>query len=182
MKKGAKKRPRKVVVDYEKARDRYMDAAYTFEEDRSVKNRKLWQRAMLDLLQAYSRTTKPKMFNPAIPLDWIPLSHLTTALNRVVEGKDPDLFLVDPSDKYDSAMVFAKQIAVGYIEKAETREEKQLRKGNVIEWYGISRSTLNEWIRALPSYDYDEETDDSVLSYFIDYYRNNKLTGRRRRN
>ena len=176
-----KRRVRKEVRAYEKARDRYMDAFWSYEENKSAKHRRAWQEAMRDLLYAYERTSKSRQLNPGIPLDWIPLSHLTSAMRSVIDGKDTDLFNVEPSDRYDSSLNSAKQVAIGYVAKAKTPAETQNRKRRVIDWYGISRSTLNEWIRVMPPYDYDEEIDDNLLSYCIEHYRKNKLIGRRRR-
>jgi hypothetical protein len=158
-----------------------MNAVWAFRDNKSDEHRRVWQKAMYDLLTTYARTSKPRKFNPGIPLDWMPLADLSSAMGSVIEGKDTDLFFVDPTDRYDSSMIFTKKIAVGYVAKAKNGVETQKRKKEVIDWYGISRSTLNEWIRAVPPHDYDEELDGPVLSDCIDHYRNNKLTGRRRR-
>lgn len=176
-----KRRVRKEVRAYEKARDRYMDAFRSYEENKSAKHRRAWQEAMRDLLYAYERTSKPRQLNPGIPLDWIPLSHLSSAMRSVIDGKDTDLFYVSPSDKYDSQMIFAKSLAVGYIDEAETNEDQRARKTKVMKDYGISRSTINEWIKNITPFYLDKEVDDRLYGDMIDYYRENKLTGRRRR-
>lgn len=174
---------RKEIQAYKRARDRYMDAcwAHNHESNKSDKTRRAWQEAMLDLLNVYSRTSLPRKLNPGIPLDWMPLADLSVAMRSVVDGKDTDLFFVTPSDRYDSHMIFAKSFAVGYIAKAETKEDQQTRKQWIMEQYGISRSTVNEWIKNIAPHDYDEEIEGSILGDMIDHYRENKLTGRRRK-
>jgi len=106
---------------------------------------------------------------------------LSVAMRSVVDGKDTDLFFVTPSDRYDSHMIFAKGFAVGYIAKAETKEDQQTRKQWIMEQYGISRSLINEWIKNTTPHNYDEKIDGSILSHLIDYYRENKLKGRKRK-
>ena len=173
--------PLKYKRDYEKAVGLYLQALDQFKETGRDNDRIKWQKAMADVLDAYSRATGMLEFSRDVTFNWHILLDLKEAFKSVVDGKDADLFAVTPSDRYDSIMRLAKEVAVGYVAAGQTNEHQQKNKRWIMKEYGVSRSSLNEWIRTTIPYDYDHEIDGSLLSDMIDHYRKNKLTGRRRK-
>ena len=148
----ARRRPvprKKDKEAYEKALYVYAEAAYAYDQNQTQSNRHAWQLAMVNLLRTYSDTRVPGNFNPTIPFQWEPLHDLSSAMSTIIDGKDADLFHVDPSDRYDSRMTFAKELAVAFVNFADGEAARQERKKWVMENYGVSRSTLNEWIRLI---------------------------------
>ena len=148
----ARRRPvprKKDKEAYEKALYVYAEAAYAYDQNQTQSNRHAWQLAMVNLLRTYSDTRVPGNFNPTIPFQWEPLHHLYSAMEATTDGKDADLFHVDPSDRYDSMTIFAKELAVAFVNFADGEAARQERKKWVMENYGVSRSTLNEWIRLI---------------------------------
>jgi hypothetical protein len=185
----ARRRPvprKKDKEAYEKALYVYAEAAYAYDQNQTQSNRHAWQLAMLSLLEAYSRTsTGFHHLNPTIPFQWEPLHDLSRAMRTIIDGKDADLFHVDPSDRYDSMTIFAKEVAVAFVTLADSETARQERKKWVMENYGVSRSTLNEWIRLIkPSNisDNDFGPEGNFLhSTMADHYRENKLIARKRK-
>jgi hypothetical protein len=163
----------------------YVQAREKFKETGRDKDRIKWQKAMADVLNAYSRATGMLEFSRDVTFDWHILLDLREAFKSVVDGKDADLFTVLPSDKYDSTMEGAICFAVRHVLDGSNESEKQKRKRWIMENYGVTRSALNSWIRtkdpgeSMPN----DETDwkGQLLSYYVAYYRKYKLTGRRRK-
>jgi len=75
---------------------------------------------MTALLGSYSRAISILQWTQDIPLNWVALGHLSSAMRAVIDGKDTDLFHITPSDRYDSEMRPAKEIAVGYMADGKT--------------------------------------------------------------
>jgi len=173
--------PDKDKKAYEKAVAKYDAAYWAHDDNKTDSTRRAWQESMAALLKTYDDAFGMWGSAQPITLDSMALHHLMSALDTVIEGKDTDLFYVTPSDRYDSEMRLAKEIAVGYVADGKTEESRQEKKRWIMKKYGISRSLLNEWIRTTNPYDYDYELDGSLLSDMIDHYRKNKLTGRRRK-
>lgn len=170
---------------YEKALDAYAKAKWAYDDNQTQSNRHAWQLAMVNLLHTYSGTRVPGNLNPTIPFQWEPLHHLYSAMRTIADGKDADLFHVDPSDRYDSMMTFAKEVAVAFVTLADSETARQERKTWVMENYGVSRSTLNEWVRFIKPAnisDNDFGPEGGFLhSKTADHYRECKLKGRRRK-
>lgn len=170
---------------YEKALYAYAKAKRAYDDNQTQSNRHAWQLAMVNLLSAYSNTRGAGNFNPTIPFQWEPLLDLYSAMRTTVDGKDADLFHVDPSDRYDSMMTFAKEVAVAFVTLADSETARQERKTWVMENYGVSRSTLNEWIRLIKPTnisDNDFGPEGGFLhSHMADHYRENKLIARKRK-
>jgi hypothetical protein len=173
--------PLKYKRDYEKAVGLYLQALDQFKETGRNKDRINWQKAMLEVLNSYNLATGVFEFSRDVTFNWHIQLDLREAFRSVIDGKDADLFTVTPSDRYDSMMCLAKELAVGYVAAGQTNEHQQENKRWIMKEYGISRSSLNEWIRTTNPHDYDREVDGSLLSNMIDLYRKNKLTGRRRK-
>lgn len=170
--------------NYEKALLEYFDARNAYRDDQNPKTRRVWQESVLKTLQQYSRAVNIMQWTQDIPLDWQFLLDLKEAMQAVIDGKDPELFHVDPSDSYDSHMRFAKEVAVAYVGFGKDKKDTQERKLWIMENYSVSRSTLNEWIRLIDaSHLDDEELFDlfSIHSGMADDYRENKLIARRRK-
>jgi hypothetical protein len=148
--------------------------------------RKSCQESLLGLIDAYIQVLHypdlfPKHRRRALSFPWRPLFAIRSALSDVLDGKDTDLFLVTPSDRYAREMRHAIELAVQYVIDAVTNEDKQSRKRYIMKEYGISRSTLNEWIKTKePSPPIPQEIVHNHLSSCANYYRENKLIARRR--
>lgn len=171
---------RRYIEVYERALQQYIDSCHTYFENKNMKTRRVWQQSIAKTLSAYCDAIVIKG-NQSIALDWQIVADLSNAMETTLDGKDAELFHVVPSDRYNWKMQFAKAIAVGYIAKAKTKENQQTRKQWIMEQYGISRSLINEWIRNTTPHNYDEKIDGTILSHLIDYYRKNKLKGRKRK-
>jgi hypothetical protein len=168
---------------YEKALYAYAKAKRAYDDNQTQSNRHAWQLAMVNLLSAYHNTRGAGKFNPTIPFQWEPLLDLYSAMRTTVDGKDADLFHVDPSDRYDSMMTFAKEVAVAYVSFGKDKKDTQERKLWIMEKYSVSRSTLNEWIRLIDASDLDQEAVEltGMQHTMADHYREHKLKGRRRK-
>ena len=168
---------------YEKALLEYFHARNAYWNDKNPKTRRMWQESVEKTLQAYSRAIAIMQWTQNIPLDWQLLLELRTAMTLVIDGKDSELFHVTPSDRHDSTMRFAKEVAVAYVSFGKDKEDIQKRKLWIMENYSVSRSSLNEWIRLIARSDLDQETVElaGVHHQLADHYRENKLTGRRRK-
>lgn len=168
---------------YEKALYTYAKAKWAYDDNQTQSNRHAWQLAMVNLLRAYHDTRVAGNFNPTIPFQWEPLLDLYSAMRATVDGKDADLFHVDPSDRYDSMMTFAKEVAVAYVSFGKDKKDTQERKLWIMEKYSVSRSTLNEWIRLIDASNLDEEDFELFRTHsrMADHYREHKLKGRRRK-
>ena len=170
---------------YERAYETFVDARWAFQEKGGDAARRRWQESLSELLWKYSgvlRYPLPERNRQALSLPPPAVFDIMVALRDVLDGKDTDLFLVTPSDRYNSRMQYATELAVRYVIDAVTNEDKQSRKRYIMKEYGISRSTLNEWIRTKePSPPIEPEFGYHGLSSLAGYYRENKLTGRRRK-
>ena len=182
MGKSGKKPSVKKKRDYEKALNTYMSAKRAFQETGNDADRHRWQRSMQSLLHTYSAATGMLGISREISLYWEVVHDLSAGFQSIVDGKDSDLFQFLPSDKYDSTMRSAIATAVRYVIDASDETDKQRRKCWIMEMYGVSRSTLNEWIKTKhPADPLDPEIESAMFEHYIDYYRKNKLTGRRRK-
>ena len=182
----ARKKSKPAKLDrenYEKALLEYFDARNAYLDDQNPKTRRVWQESVLKTLQKYSSAISVMQWTQDIPLDWQFLLDLKEAMQAVIDGKDPELFHVDPSDSYDSDMRFAKEVAVAYVGFGKDKKDTQERKLWIMEEYSISRSTLNEWIRLIDVSNLDEELFElSAIHWTMaDHYRENKLIARRRK-
>jgi hypothetical protein len=182
-----KTHPAKEKRAYETAFETYVHSLWEFKDTPSDAARRRWQQSLLGLIEAYVLVLHypvifPKYRRRALSFPWEPLHDIQSALGDVLDGKDTDLFLVTPSDRYAWQMRYAIALAVRYVIDAVTNENKQSRKRYIMKEYGISRSTLNEWIRTKePSPPIEPEFGYDGLSSLADHYRENKLTGRRRK-
>ena len=183
-----KAHPAKEKRAYETAFETYVHSLWEFKDTPSDAARRRWQQSLLGLIEAYVLVLhypdiSPKYRRRALSFPWQPLHDIQSALGDVLDGKDTDLFLVTPSDRYDSTMRFAKEVAVAYVAHAKDKESRRKRKLAIMEQYSISRSSLNEWIRTNGPSALVEETIEmgNLLSNMADHYRDNKLTGRRRK-
>ena len=174
--------PHKDKKAYEKAVAKYEAAYWAHDDNKTDSTRQAWQESMVVLLEAYNHAFGMWGSAQTIALDWMALKHLMSAMRTVIEGKDTDLFYVTPSDRYNSKMRRAKQIAVDYVAAGKTPESRQEKKRWIMKEYGISRSLLNEWIRTTePDIDYNYEEFSGYLFNLSDYYKKNKLVGRKRK-
>jgi hypothetical protein len=170
---------------YEKALLEYFHASKAYSDDQNPKTRRVWQESVLKTLKTYSSAISIMQWTQNIPLDWRLLLELNDAMQAVIDGKDPELFYVDPSDSYDSHLRFAKEVAVAFVKFADGEAARQERKKWVMENYGVSRSTLNEWVRFIKPANISDNDfgpeGDFLHSKTADHYRECKLKGRRRK-